>query len=175
MKKHKLPFLATSMLMGLIPLFVASATISLVAIFKMKSNLEEDVYLRLQAASTAVREYFEWDINEEILAVDEASLSFIDSYKNQDIELTLFIEDVRFITSIYKEDGERNIGTKSAEGIWETVRQGKDYYADGTVIGGEKYYVCYLPVYDESDDVVGMAFAGIPESIVGDNIASNTR
>lgn len=175
MKKHKLPFLMTSMLIGLIPLFVASATISLVAIYKMKGNLEEDVYLRLQAASTAVREYFEWDIEEDILEADDASLDFIDSYTNQDIELTLFLKDVRFITSIYKEDGERNIGTKSSEGIWEAVSQGKEYYADGTVIGGKQYYVCYIPVYSSSDEVVGMAFAGIPESIVGDNIADNTR
>lgn len=175
MKKQKVPFLVTSILIGLIPLIVASATISLVAIQRMKKNLEEDVYLRLQAASTAVREYFEWDIDEGILEVDEASLDFIDSYTNQDIELTLFIQDERFITSIYKEDGERNIGTKSAEGIWETVKQGKEYYAAGTVIGGNQYYVCYIPVYSSSNDVVGMAFAGIPESIVGDNIADNTK
>ena len=83
--------------------------------------------------------------------------------------------DVRFITFIYKEDGERNIGTKSSEEIWENVGQGKEYYADGTVIGGKEYYVCYFPVYNSSDEVVGMAFAGIPESIVGDNIADNTR
>ncbi len=175
MKKHKLPFLVTSMLIGLVPLFVASVTISLVAIHKMKTNLEEDVYLRLQAASTAVREYFEWDINEDILEVDDVSLDFVDSFQDQDIELTLFLEDVRFITSIYKEDGERNIGTKSAEGIWETVRQGKEYYAEGTVIGGREYYVCYIPVYSGSSEVIGMAFAGIPESIVGDNIAANTK
>lgn len=175
MKKHKLPFLVTSMLIGLIPLFVASATISLVAIYKMKSNLEEDVYLRLQAASTAVREYFEWDIDEDMLEVDGVSLSFVDSFQNQDIELTLFLQDVRFITSIYKEDGERNIGTKASEGIWETVKQGKEYYAEGTVIGGKEYYVCYIPVCNSSEEVVGMAFAGIPESIVGDNIASNTK
>ncbi|MDE6625139.1 MAG: cache domain-containing protein [Lachnospiraceae bacterium] len=175
MKERKLPFLVTSMLIGLIPLFVASATISLVAIYKMKSNLEEDVYLRLQAASTAVREYFEWDIDEDILEVDDASLAFIDSYTNQDIELTLFLKDVRFITSIYKEDGERNIGTKSSEGIWESVRQGNEYYASGTVIGGKPYYVCYIPVYGSSNEAIGMAFAGIPESIVGDNIADNTK
>lgn len=175
MKKHKLPFLVTSMLIGLVPLIVASATISLVAVYKMKSNLEKDVYLRLQAASTAVREYFEWDIDEGILEVDDVSLQFIDSYTNQDIELTLFLEDERYITSIYKEDGERNIGTKASEGIWETVRQGKDYYADGTVIGGKEYFVCYIPVCNSSGEVVGMAFAGMPESIVGDNIAANTK
>lgn len=175
MKNKKLPFLVTSMFIGLIPLFVASATISLVAVHKMKTNLEEDVYLRLQAASTAVREYFAWDIDEDILELDDASLDFIDSYQNQDIELTLFLEDVRFITSIYKEDGERNLGTKSSEGIWDTVKQGKEYYADGTVIGGKQYYVCYIPVYNRSEEVVGMGFAGIPESIVGDNIANNTK
>lgn len=175
MKKHKLPFLVTSMLIGLIPLIVASATITLVSIYKMKNNLEEDVYLRLQAASTAVREYFEWDIDEGILEVDDASLDFIDSYISQDIELTLFVKDERFITSIYKEDGERNIGTKSSEGVWEDVSKGNEYYADGTEIGGKQYYVCYIPVYSSTDEIVGMAFAGIPESIVGNNIADNTK
>ena len=41
MKKHKLTFLATSILMGLIPLLVAAVTISIVAINKTKSYLEE--------------------------------------------------------------------------------------------------------------------------------------
>ncbi|MDE6663401.1 MAG: cache domain-containing protein [Lachnospiraceae bacterium] len=174
MKKHKLSFLATSILMGLIPLLVASVTISSMAIYKTKSNLEERVYLQLQACAMSVREYFEWDINEDILEVDEVSLEFIDSLKDQDVDLTLFVEDVRFITSIYNEDGERNIGTKSSEGIWDLVKQGKDYSAKGTVIGGRKYYVYYTPVSNESGEIVGMAFAGMPESFVNENIASNT-
>ena len=174
MKKYKLTFLTTSILMGLIPLLVASVTISAMAINKTKSNLEERVYLQLQACAMSVREYFEWDINEDILEVDEVSLEFIDSLKDQDVDLTLFIEDVRFITSIYNEDGKRNIGTKSSEGIWDLVKQGKDYSAKGTVIGGRKYYVYYTPVSNESDEIVGMAFAGMPESFVNENIASNT-
>ncbi|MDE7268669.1 MAG: cache domain-containing protein, partial [Lachnospiraceae bacterium] len=174
MKKLKLTFLATSILMGLIPLLVASVTISAVAIYQTKSNLEERVYLQLQACAMSVREYFEWDINEDILEVDEVSLAFIDSLKAQDVDLTLFLEDVRFITSIYNEDGERNIGTKSSEGIWDLVKQGKDYSAKGTVIGGRKYYVYYTPVSNESGEIVGMAFAGMPESFVNENITSNT-
>ena len=74
MRKHKLSFLATSILMGLIPLLVASVTISAVAIYQTKNNLEERVYLQLQACAMSVREYFEWDINEDILEVDEVSL-----------------------------------------------------------------------------------------------------
>ncbi|MBD5519673.1 MAG: hypothetical protein HDR03_00300 [Lachnospiraceae bacterium] len=174
MKKHKLSFLATSILMGLIPLLVASVTISTMAISKTKSNLEERVNLQLQACAMSVREYFEWDINEDILEVDEVSLEFIDSLKDQDVDLTLFVEDVRFITSIYNEDGERNIGTKASEGIWDFVRQGNDYHTNGTVIGGNKYYVYYTPVSNESGEIVGMAFAGMPEYFVNENIRSNT-
>lgn len=174
MKKHKLTFLATSMLMGLVPLLVAAVTISAVAVYKTKNNLEERVYLQLQACATAVREYFEWDIKEDILEADEVSLGFIDSLTVQDVDLTLFLEDVRFITSIYNEDGERNIGTKASEGIWDIVKQGKDYYTNGTVIGGKEYYVYYTPVYGKNGEVIGMAFAGMPESLVNENITSNT-
>ena len=175
MKKHKLSFLATSILMGLIPLLVAAVTISIVAINKTKSNLEERVYLQLQACAMSVRQYFEWDINEDILEVDEVSLEFIDSLKVQDVDLTLFLEDVRFITSVYNENGERNVGTKAAEGIWDSVRQGNDYRTNGTMVGGKEYYVYYTPVSDESGEIIGMAFAGMPESLVNENIASNTR
>lgn len=174
MKKQKVPFLATSMLIGMIPLLVAAVMISVVAIYKTKSNLEENVYLRLRASAISVKEYFEWDINEDILQVDDVSLEFIDSLKEQNIELTLFLKDVRFITSIYNEDGERNIGTKAAEGIWDIVKQGKDYYSDGTIIGGKEYYVYYIPIYDSKDQIVGMAFAGIPESLVQKSITANT-
>ena len=174
MKKHKLTFLATSILMGLIPLLVAAITISTVAIYKTKSNLEERVYLQLQACAISVREYFEWDINEDILEVDEVSLDFIDSLKVQDVDLTLFIGDERFITSIYNESGERNVGTKASEGIWTLVKQGKDYRTNGTIIGGKEYYVYYTPVSSEGGEIIGMAFAGMPESIVRENITSNT-
>ena len=174
MKKHKLTFLTTSMLMGLIPLLVAAVTISAVAIYKTKSNLEERVYLQLEACAISVREYFEWDINEDILEVDEVSLDFIDSLTVQDVDLTLFIEDERYITSIYNEDGKRNIGTKASEGIWDIVKQGEDYYTNGTIIGGREYYVYYTPVSNENGKIVGMAFAGMPESLVNENIMSNT-
>ncbi|MBD5532483.1 MAG: hypothetical protein HDQ98_09835 [Lachnospiraceae bacterium] len=174
MKKHKLSFLATSMLMGLIPLLVAAVTISIVAINKTKSNLEERVYLQLQACAISVREYFEWDINEDILEVDEVSLDFIDSLTVQDVDLTLFLEDVRFITSIYNENGERNVGTKASAGIWDLVKQGQDYYTNGTIIGGREYYVYYTPVCSESGEIIGMAFAGMPESLVKENITANT-
>ena len=175
MKKHNLSFLATSILMGLIPLLVAAVTISTVAVYKTKNNLEERVYLQLQACAISLRKYFEWDINENILEADEESLDFIDSLTEQDVDLTLFLDDVRFITSIYNEDGERNIGTKASDGIWEIVKQGKDYYTNGTVIGGKKYYVYYIPVCRENGEVVGMAFAGMPESLVKENITANAR
>ena len=174
MKKHKLSFLATSMLIGLIPLLVAAVTISIVAIYKTKSNLEERVYLQLQACAISVREYFEWDINEDILEVDEVSLDFIDSLTVQDVDLTLFLEDVRFITSIYNENGERNVGTKASAGIWDLVKQGQDYHTNGTIIGGREYYVYYTPVCSESGEIIGMAFAGMPESLVKENITANT-
>ncbi|MBD5540096.1 MAG: hypothetical protein HDR00_02725 [Lachnospiraceae bacterium] len=174
MKKHKLSFLATSMLIGLIPLLVAAVTISAVAIYKTKNTLEERVYLQLESCAISVREYFEWDINEDILEVDEVSLDFIDSLTVQDVDLTLFIEDERYITSIYNEDGKRNIGTKASEGIWDIVKQGEDYYTNGTIIGGREYYVYYTPVSNENGKIVGMAFAGMPESLVNENIMSNT-
>ncbi|MDE6214049.1 MAG: cache domain-containing protein, partial [Lachnospiraceae bacterium] len=58
---------------------------------------------------------------------------------------------------------------------WDLVRQGEDYLTNGTIIGGKAYYVYYTPVCSESGEVIGMAFAGMPESLVKENLKDNLK
>lgn len=97
---------------------------------------------------------------------DEISEAFMDSLQSNEVELTLFEKDTRWLTSIRNENGERNINTTCDPDIWQAVSSGKDYKSDGVIISGEKYYVYYTPVYDQNDNVWGMAFAGEKEAFV---------
>lgn len=80
------------------------------------------------------------------------------------VDMTIFYGDTRYVTTLRTETGERNVGTKSKEGIWEVVKTGESYFVPSVDIGGEDFSGYYAPLYN-SDSVVGMIFSGIPNSV----------
>ena len=156
------------MLIGSVPLLSAIIILTICAAMKMENELETSTYARLRACAISVQKYFEWDIREEILEKDDVSYEFIDSLQKDEIELTFFEGDTRFITSIKDKNGNRVEGTKASEEVWNIVKTGKDYQSDGIDISGAKYYVYYTPVCTDDGKVIGMAFSGEKEAIVND-------
>lgn len=167
-KGKRLDFLRVIMLIGSVPLLSAIIILTICAATKMENELETSTYARLRACAISVQKYFEWDIREEILEKDDVSYEFIDSLQKNEIELTFFEGDTRFITSIKDKSGNRVEGTKASEEVWNIVKTGKDYQSDGIDISGAKYYVYYTPVCTDDGKVIGMAFAGEKETIVND-------
>lgn len=174
-KKHKFGFLQAVLMIGCIPLGTAIIILCIYSVLTLQFELRESVYDRLLSCATAVQKYFEWDIREGILEKDDVSYEFIDSMKSQNIELTLFLEDERYITSIKDNNGTRNEGTKSDSTIWNTVKSGKTYHNKGVNIAGERYYVYYVPVKDNNGNVIGMAFAGEKQQKVVDALSTTVK
>lgn len=164
--KKRLDFMKTVLMIGFIPLLTANCIMTIFASHSLENNLEESTYLRLKACATSVEQYFTWDIREGILCKDDVSYEFIDSLKDDGIELTFFEGDTRYLTSIKDDSGNRIEDTKADSKIWETVKAGNDYQADKVDIAGTEYYVYYTPVRSESGEVIGMAFAGEKETTV---------
>ena len=167
-KGKRLDFLRVIILIGSVPLLSAIIILTICAAMKMENELETSTYARLRACAISVQKYFEWDIREEILEKDDVSYEFIDSLQKDEIELTFFEGDTRFITSIKDKSGNRVEGTKASEEVWNIVKTGKDYQSDGIDISGAKYYVYYTPVCTDDGKVIGMAFAGEKEAVVND-------
>ena len=173
--KKKMGYLQVILMIGCIPMIAAIVALTVYASAKMKNELIDSTYLRLKACSTSVEQYFTWDIREDILEKDDISYQFIDSLQEEHIEQTLFMGDERFITSIVDEDGKRIEGTKADPKVWETVKAGNDYAADGMKINGERYYVYYMPVRSDDGEILGMAFSGERESAVRNAISGMLR
>ena len=167
-KGKRLNILWVIILIGSIPLLTAILILTTFATRKMEQELEDSTYARLKACAVSVEKYFEWDVREDILCRDDVSYEFIDSLKKDDIELTFFEGDERYITSVVDENGNRPEGAKADATIWKTVQSGKDYHADGVQIAGTDYYVYYTPVYSDDGEVIGMGFAGEKEEAVND-------
>ena len=98
----------------------------------------------------------------------------MDSLLDDDIQLTLFMNDVRFVTSVTDANNPsgRNEGTNADPDIWAKVSAGEEFQQKGVVINGEEYYVIYLPLADANGNVIGMSFAGKEQKLVHDQVLS---
>ena len=153
-------------LFALVPLIIGAVALTLMSVGQLSGNMEEEVYERLEVAAIGAANYFEYDIQNGIIAQDDESFAYVDSFAGNEVDITIFQGDVRFITSIKNADGSRNIGTTSAPEIWSACQSGKTVEKDNVDIGGNKFYVFYMPIYDADGNVWGMSFAGEPMATV---------
>ena len=159
-KRNGISIYLMQVLFALIPLFVGAVVLTAVSVYELNLNLEGSVYEKLEVACMGAGEYFGYDIENGIISQDDTSFEYVDGFKEQNIELTIFKQDERYITSLRNADGTRNIGTKSAPEIWAACQKGENVEKKGVVIGDKGYYVFYMPIYDGDGNIWGMSFAG---------------
>lgn len=154
-------------LFALVPLICGIILLAMVSLNIMNSNLETTTLEELKLAAQGLKSYYEYDLENNLELTDGFveynPEEYIDTvYNNTGINLTIFKDNVRFMTSLRNADGSRNEGTTAADAVWKAVKSKEDYKSTDVVIGGIDYFVYYMPLYDSNGDVVGMAFAGKP-------------
>ena len=112
-KKRTVSMMAALLLTALLPTTFASMVIAAVGCVSMAGAMEGEIYHELKVMAEGLKAYYEWDIinNEDHMPAYEHD--YVDSFVDDGIELTLFMEDVRYITSIKDPNNEagRNEGT----------------------------------------------------------------
>lgn len=155
----KLSMKKVLILMALVPLIAGMIASTIVSAVFIKKNLETQTKNTLATASNGLKEYYETALKNsgEIPYEHE----YVDSFKSQEVDLTIFMGDTRFMTSILDDAGKRIEGTKASDGVIKAVLQGgEEYYSDDVKINNKPYYVYYMPLKDSEGNTVGMAFAG---------------
>ncbi|WP_027397768.1 methyl-accepting chemotaxis protein [Anaerovibrio lipolyticus] len=76
--------------------------------------------------------------------------------------ITIFQGDTRVSTTVKKEDGSRATGTKCSAEVADRVLNKGETVNMVTQVVGKDYYVCYQPVKDSSNNIIGMLFVGVP-------------
>lgn len=163
-QKKKLPLIAALLMIGIIPLFVAASIQTVISTIRMDNTLNESTINRLRVAAQGLEQYYSWDIVNTGEAAYEHD--YVDSLETQDIEMTLFLGDTRYITSIKDANGNRDEGSQCSAEVWETVSKDQEYVTNDIVIGGKDFYGCYIPLHGANGEVVGIAFAGEPRETV---------
>lgn len=159
MKKKGLNLNLMLVLFVMIPLVAAILCLTIVSTSTSTKNLESQTFETLQTTSNGLKLFYEGTLASG--AEVEYDHTYVDSFQNQGLELTLFLGDVRYVTSIKDDSGKRIEGTNASAAIWEAAQKGQDYQSDSVVINNKDYYVYYKPIKGADGKVAGMAFAGV--------------
>jgi methyl-accepting chemotaxis protein len=97
----------------------------------------------------------------------------IDNFtKGTGVLTTIFQNDTRVTTNIVDENGKRQIGTRASDQVIEQViKQGKAYSGAADILG-KSAQTHYVPIKDNSGEVIGMWFVGIYTDIISEKISN---
>ena len=92
----------------------------------------------------------------------------IDSIKEQtDVDVTIFCQDTRVLTTIMDENGNRAIGTMVSAVVKREVLEAKQAkFYPNVMVEDEKYFAYHSPIIDTQGECVGMFFVGKPSDEV---------
>ena len=160
--KKKISVRLMLILFALVPLFISSVILSVVVANIQIQNLEDQTKEELRLAAKTLKEYYEYDLKESIDIENgflEYDTSYIDEVSTIGVDLTIFRDNIRYMTTIKDENGKRIEGTPASDAVWAEVSKGNEYYSNDVVINGTDYFVYYMPLKDATG-LRGMAFSG---------------
>lgn len=175
--------------LSLVPLVLLGISMFLVAADRIANGIYDEAYVGMQATTLAVKDIFEigyegsYTISSDGELWKGTDLNISQAYdivdhikKNTGLDVTIFWNDTRILTSISDENGNRQVGTKASDEVIQRVlKEGQSYQNRHVDILGTEYVVYYAPFYQEgTDEVVGMIFLGTPQYTVS-NIITKVR
>ena len=179
-QKKKLSFRILLTMLVCLPLLLTAVILTVANAIEMKNELAAQYLKDLDDANRMLFEQTKRGDGVESLSYDENTGTLIlndedvtgllditfDRYKQDTgIDCTLFVGDTRRATSLRNEKNERNVGTKAVDAVTKAVLgEGKVYQSENTQVAGKAYFVSYLPIKDNSGQILGMFFAGIPRT-----------
>lgn len=163
------------LILAIIPVLVMGIVAILISNTVVKNKLLDDAKQKLKATSNAVLAAYDQNAGDYFVNATgdvwkgayNVSLStpFIDDIAAKTgIEVTFFYNDMRLVTSLKDADGKRILGSKAGDFLVENVLQdGNEVFTNRVLVDGTFYFGYYVPVHqNNSDEIIGMVFAGMP-------------
>lgn len=163
--------------MSMLPLLFYSIIVIIFSSFTFTRSMQEQVSTELEnvanLASTLIDTAYPGDytlIGDTALSLYKgdsnitSDYSLIDRIKERTgVDMTLFYQDTRVLTTITNWDGQRIVGTRAPGVVLEEVlEQGQAQFYDNTIINGSTYFAYYTPLYNTDGQITGILFVGKP-------------
>lgn len=163
------------LILAIIPVLIMGIVAILISNTVVKNKLLDDAKQKLKATSNAVLAAYDQNAGDYFVNATgdvwkgayNVSLStpFIDDIAAKTgIEVTFFYNDKRLVTSLKDADGKRILGSTAGNFLVENVLQdGNEVFTNRVLVDGTFYFGYYVPVHqNNSDEIIGMVFAGMP-------------
>jgi methyl-accepting chemotaxis protein len=161
MSKNEDGIRKTSIKLWLIGLVVISLVVvgiatSLVGTANLRHGMEYEILTGVKAACQSYAKVLEIADKEDTATLEA------DMHEKTGYDYTFFNGDTRERSSI-----EGVVGTKANDTVIQTVINGKKgYQAQDVMINDKPFYVAYEPLINSEGAVYGMAFVGLPKTLV---------
>lgn len=163
------------LILAIIPVLIMGIVAILISNTVVKNKLLDDAKQKLKTTSNAVLAAYDQNAGDYFVNATgdvwkgayNVSLStpFIDDIAAKTgNEVTFFYNDTRLLTSLKDADGKRILGSKAGDFLVENVlKDGNEVFTNRVLVDGTFYFGYYVPVHqNNSDEIIGMVFAGMP-------------
>lgn len=150
--------------LSLIPLILSIVILSSISVLVTKGNLEQAAKDTLFVVANNLASHCK---ENEINAINVTDYYYyLDSLKEQNIEMAIILEGAPCTTSIKNENDYRirEINLKK-DVLAERTQITDGYYEENVLIEGAEYYTCCMPI-EVNGEITGIAFAGQKEEFV---------
>ena len=174
------------MLLSIVPLVAIVTALCGISATKIESAMKEVIKNDLEAIANleyagicvAAGNSFSIDtgelINRNTLNIT-ANTDMVDMISEDcGVEISVFYDSVRYMTTIVDEEGNRQIGTEaSAEAVEAVLNNNEHFFSENVDVLGEEYYGYYIPIYNMNSEIpTGMVFAGMSSAVVNSEITA---
>lgn len=165
-KQFKFSLFSMLMTLSLIPLILSVGIISTTSLYITKNNSEEGAKDTLFIVANNLASYCRENEINEMNSLDY--YFFLDSLKEQNIEMAILLEDAPCATSIKNENDYRIREIEAEKNVTTNPEILENGFYDNYVLIDEKVYCAYYMPIIADDEVIGMAFAGeLQEHVTG--------
>lgn len=92
--------------------------------------------------------------------------------KSSNCYYTIFMNDLRIMTTVFDENKTRVVGTKASSAVSEKVLRSNETYSGQADVAGMRMNTYYIPLKDSTGKTVGMWFAGIENAETAQQVNS---
>lgn len=170
---------------SMIPLLVYGIVVIIFSSATFKHSMQEQVYAELKNVASLVDTLLDTAYPGDYTLVGDTALSLykgdvnitsdytlIDGIRERtSMDVTLFYQDTRVLTTIKNWEGQRIIGTQAPEQVLvDVLQEGKSCFYDNVIIRGTTYFAYYAPLRNGNGQIIGILFVGKPAAAVNSQV-----
>lgn len=165
----------------MIPLLVYGIVVIIFSSATFRKSMQQQVYEELKNVASLVDTLLDTAypgdyalMGDKALSLYKGGVNITSDYSLIDgihertgMDVTLFYQDTRILTTIKNWEGERIIGTQAPDQVLlDVLTEGKSCFYDNVIIRGTTYFGYYAPLRNDDGQITGILFVGKPAAEV---------